>query len=179
MLSETQARRLRNGLSVTDQKCELSSLELGWETGIESHPKRYLNDLLRGRWHSSAAKSVVGTKMAGEGNGSKNRVSGLGDAFVFLPEIQPHCSIGHPFRCSKGSRHLQGQNRSSSQPLDCLLGTSAMRCCAGFFMGNTLSDPKHLLILFPGTNPANFLEARLNEAASRQTHSRARCQRCL
>ena len=37
---------------------------LGWETGIESHPKRYLNDLQRGRWHSSAAKSVVGTKMA-------------------------------------------------------------------------------------------------------------------
>ena len=34
--------------SVTHQKCELSPLKLGWETGIESSPKRYLNDLQRG-----------------------------------------------------------------------------------------------------------------------------------
>jgi len=37
---------------------------LGWETGIESRPKRYLNDLQRGRWQSNAAKSVVGTVTA-------------------------------------------------------------------------------------------------------------------
>jgi hypothetical protein len=32
-----------------------------------------------------------------------------------------------------------------------LYGTSAMRCCAGFFMGNSLSDPEDLLIPFAGT----------------------------
>src|SRR5271155_2613988 len=36
--------------------------------------------------------------------------------------------------------------------LACLRGTSAMRCCAGFFMGNSLSDPEDLLILFIGSN---------------------------
>jgi len=30
--------------------------------------------------------------------------------------------------------------------LRCLRGTSAMRCCVGFFMGNSLSDPEDLLI---------------------------------
>ena len=33
-----------------------------------------------------------------------------------------------------------------------LSGTSAMRCCDGFFMGNSLSDSKDLLIPFIGTN---------------------------
>jgi len=47
---------------------------LGWETGIESHPKRYLNDLQRGRWHSNAAKSVVGTEMARGRTRLPNRV---------------------------------------------------------------------------------------------------------
>jgi hypothetical protein len=44
---------------------------LGWETGIESRPRRYLNDLQRGRWQSIAAISVVSTEMAREryGNG--------------------------------------------------------------------------------------------------------------
>ena len=27
-----------------------------------------------------------------------------------------------------------------------------MRCCDGFFMGNSFSDPKDLLIPFPSTN---------------------------
>lgn len=31
---------------------------------------------------------------------------------------------------------------------DCLLGTSAMRCCAVFFMGNSFSDLEDLLIPF-------------------------------
>ena len=31
-----------------------------------------------------------------------------------------------------------------------LRGTSAMRCCDGFFVGNSLSDPKDLLIAFIG-----------------------------
>jgi Zn-dependent protease len=35
--------------------------------------------------------------------------------------------------------------------LDCLSGNSAMSGCAGFFMGNSLSDPKGLLIPFLGT----------------------------
>ena len=35
-----------------------------------------------------------------------------------------------------------------------------MSCCAGFFMGNSLSYPKDLLIPFVITNLANFLEAR-------------------
>jgi hypothetical protein len=30
-----------------------------------------------------------------------------------------------------------------------------MSCCDGFFMGNSLSDPKDLLIPFIGTNPTN------------------------
>jgi hypothetical protein len=37
--------------------------------------------------------------------------------------------------------------------LVCLRGTSAMRCCAGVFMGNSLSDPKDLLIPFLGHLP--------------------------
>jgi hypothetical protein len=37
---------------------------MGWETGIESRPKRILNDLQRGRWHSNADISVVGTETA-------------------------------------------------------------------------------------------------------------------
>ena len=45
--------------------------------------------------------------------------------------------------------------------LDRLRGASAMSCCAGFFMGNSLSYPKDLLIPFVITNLANFLEARL------------------
>jgi hypothetical protein len=50
MLSETQAQSCKAGYqSVTDQKCELSSLELGWETGIESHSKRSFTNLDRGR----------------------------------------------------------------------------------------------------------------------------------
>jgi hypothetical protein len=31
---------------------------------------------------------------------------------------------------------------------ECLLGTSAMRCCAVFFMGNSFSDLEDLLIPF-------------------------------
>jgi hypothetical protein len=34
-----------------------------------------------------------------------------------------------------------------------LRGNSAMRCCDGFFMGNSLSDSKDLLSPFIGTNP--------------------------
>jgi hypothetical protein len=68
--------------------------------GFESHPKRYLNDLQRGRWHSNAAKSVVGRETARGRTRLPNRVSGSGDAFVFLPAMQPHCSIGHPFGAS-------------------------------------------------------------------------------
>jgi hypothetical protein len=34
--------------------------------------------------------------------------------------------------------------------LDRLRGTSAMGCCDGFFMGNSLSDPEDLLIPFFG-----------------------------
>jgi hypothetical protein len=30
-----------------------------------------------------------------------------------------------------------------------------MRCCDGFFMGNSLSDPKDLLIPFLSTNPTD------------------------
>jgi hypothetical protein len=30
-----------------------------------------------------------------------------------------------------------------------------MRCCNGFFMGNSLSDSKDLLIPFVGTNPTD------------------------
>ncbi len=36
--------------------------------------------------------------------------------------------------------------------LEDLRGASAMRCCVGFFMGNSLSDPKDLLIPFVGTD---------------------------
>jgi hypothetical protein len=32
-----------------------------------------------------------------------------------------------------------------------------MGCCDGFFMGNSLSDPKDLLIPFIGTNPEVLL----------------------
>jgi hypothetical protein len=49
---------------------------LGWETGIESRPRRYLNDLQRGRWQSIAAISVVSTEMARERYGTVSSRSG-------------------------------------------------------------------------------------------------------
>src|SRR3981081_4338976 len=36
-----------------------------------------------------------------------------------------------------------------------LCGTSAMRCCDSFFIGNSLCDLKELLIPFVGTNPTD------------------------
>jgi len=40
-----------------------------------------------------------------------------------------------------------------------LRGTSAMRCCDGFFMANSLSDPRDLLIPFFGKFETDRVEA--------------------
>src|SRR5271155_1497413 len=56
--------------------------------------------------------------------------------------------------------------------LACLRGTSAMRCCAGFFMGNSLSDPEDLLILFIDVQACNLRIKRLtgNFQLCRRSH---------